>query len=248
MFNKSSQTPLIVELMDISKQNEAILKFFISGVGSKVFKISNTSTDIEAYIIDYDFPGAQARWDENYMDSNKPRIILATHDPKAANSVWVGKPLSSKKLIEAATTIKRLQETMASTPSTSTATQDNDTIQEKPPSIPEVKPFSLVNDTKVAIPKKVSPENTTTATLVRSESLENNQARRVNPTERPIGELIDNSTPRVDQPTPDQSEKKQDTQQKKIKKPKTAEEIAAETAKQERRWKELCGELSLIHI
>ncbi len=240
MFNKSSQTPLIVELMDISKQNEAILKFFISGVGSKVFKISNTSTDIEAYIVDYDFPGAQARWDENYMDSNKPRIILATHDPKAANSVWVGKPLSSKKLIEAATKIKSLQKTTASTPSTST--QDSETMQEKTPSVPEVKPFSLVNDTKVAIPKKVSPENTTTATLVRSESLENNQAKHVDPTKNPMDELMDKSTPRVDQATLNPSENKQDTQKKKIKKPKTAEEIATEAAKQEQRWKELCGE------
>ncbi len=240
MFNKSSQTPLIVELMDISKQNEAILKFFISGVGSKVFKISNTSTDVEAYIIDYDFPGAQARWDENYMDSNKPRIILATLDPKAANSVWVGKPLSSKKLIEAATTIKRLQKTATATPSTST--QDNDAIHEKTPSIPEIKPFSLVNDTKVTIPKKVSTENTTTATLVKSESLENNQQKPLNPTKNPIDELVDNSTPRVDQPPLNLSENKQDTQKKKIKKPKTAEEIAAKVAKQEQRWKELCGE------
>ncbi|MCK5814245.1 MAG: hypothetical protein KAH03_08295 [Cocleimonas sp.] len=237
MFNKSSQTPLIVELMDISKQNEAILKFFISGVGSKVFKISNTASEVEAYIIDYDFPGAQAHWDENYTGENKPRIILATNDPQASNSVWVGKPLSSKKLIEAAATVKNLLENpQLAEPSIST---HNERVAEKTPDKPELKPFSLGNETKMVVPKKRSTVQggVATATLVTSESLESASSNGAN---HHLKEKTDTSKREIDEV--DHAEIEQQSKNIALQQQKTQEKKAVEAAKQERRWKELCGE------
>jgi hypothetical protein len=238
MFNKSSKTPLIVELMDISKQNEAILKFFISGVGSKVFKINNTVSEIEAYIIDYDFPGAEARWNENYTDGSKPRIILATNDPQASNSVWVGKPLSSKKLIEAASTIKALLED----PSLATAPIDNtDRSEEVVLNKPMVKPFSLERETTMVVPKKqIIQEKVATATLVTSEHLEYPNTSKAN---LHLGNVLDNSKVGIEKPILDQPKINQPPENAVLdKRAKTKEEKIAEATQQEKRWKELCGE------
>ncbi len=237
MFNKSSQKPLIVELMDISKQNEAILKFFISGVGSKVFKIGNTSSDIEAYIVDYDFPGAQTHWDTNYSNANKPRIILATNNPQAENSVWVGKPLSSKKLIEAAEMIKDLLEkNPESAPSISTSDDSEKEVPVIP--TPNVTPFSLASETETVVPKKnITQKNATTATLVTSEYPENNEANGLGTSNTPFETQTNNSVT-----SPAKEIAGQVSTQEKIRRPKTKEEIAIRAAQQEKRWKDLCGE------
>jgi hypothetical protein len=224
MFNKSSKEPLIVELMDISKQNEAILKFFISGVGSKVFNIAKISTDVEAYIIDYDFPGAQAHWNTEYADSPKPRIILSTSDPQTGNSVWVGKPLSSKKLIEAAAEVKELLKHPSA--ATSSAPNNIEKKEEKIPQKPELKVFSLGSETRTVLPKKNTvQERETTVALVASEKTEQSNAKNS------TNDNLDHST---------------DLNQSKVavtaKKEKTKEQLALEAKQLERRWKELCGE------
>jgi hypothetical protein len=225
MFNKSSKGPLIVELMDISKQNEAILKFFISGVGSKVFNIASVSTDVEAYIIDYDFPGAKAHWNTAYADDNKPRIILSTTDPRAANSVWVGKPLSSKKLIEAAAQIKEL---LKHSPIVTTPSISNDNGEEEMPEKPEPKVFSLANEIRTVLPKKnTAQEKEATVALVSSEQLEQENIETTN-------DNLDHTIDRSQSEVPPNKEK--------IKTPKTQEQLALEAEQLEKRWKELCGE------
>ena len=241
MFNKTSQRPLIVELMDISKQNEAILKFFISGVGNKVFNIGNSSSEVEAYIIDYDFPGAKAHWDEEHATKNKPCIILSTDNPQADNSVWVGKPLSSKKLIEAATAIKDI---LNKPPSVTTSTLDSGTEglgNADMPKKPDAKAFSLTSETEV--PKKNTiAKKVVTATLVSSEASVDDNGATVSKnkgghtagkpntesglTHIAVGKLKSDQTP----------------EEKPIDKPKTKEQVTQEIARREMRWKELCGE------
>ncbi|MCK5810719.1 MAG: hypothetical protein KAH00_06490 [Cocleimonas sp.] len=219
MFNKTSQRPLIVELMDISKQNEAILKFFISGVGNKVFNIGKTSSEVEAYIIDYDFPGAKAHWDEEHAADNKPCIILSTDNPQTDNSVWVGKPLSSKKLIEAAMAIKDILKQSPSTMSSRLDTEELDS--EVMPKKPDMEVFSLASET--AIPKKdISPKKMAAVTLVSSEQSKTDgiKASAGKPVHIAEGKL----------------------KTKEIKKPRTKEQIAQEVVQREMRWKELCGE------
>jgi hypothetical protein len=242
MFNKSSPRPLIVELMDISKQNEAILKFFISGVGSKVFNIGSASSEVEAYIIDYDFPGARAHWDEEYATDKRPRIILSTDDPQVNNSVWVGKPLSSKKLIEAAARIRDILEQASLEAPEKLEEHSDDLGSEEMLQKPEGKVFSFASETKVVIPKKnVAQKKAVIAPLVSSEErVDKNtevadSGNKDNPAKAnaesnlahiAAGKLRSELTPKKES----------------IGRAKTKEQIAQEIAKREQRWKELCGE------
>jgi hypothetical protein len=236
MFNNSSKKPLIVELMKISKQNEAILKFFISGVGNKVFNIGNSPSEVEAYIIDYDFPGAQAYWDTEHSHDNKPRIILSTNDPVVTNSVWVGKPLSSKKLIEAAATIRKLLENgpLTTVPSTVKNKEMEEVASDVIPPRPETSSFSLIGERKNVLPrKKFTTGKIPTAELVSSEH-SSSTSEKEDIGNRKIGaqhkteDSVDDSLT-VQQSVPNGN------------KPKTKEEIAKEAQLQEQRWEELCG-------
>ena len=235
MFNKSSKGPLIVELMEISKQNEAILKFFISGVGNKVFNIGNTPSEVEAYIIDYDFPGAQAYWNTEHSNDNKPRIILSTNDPVVANSVWVGKPLSSKKLIEAAATIRTLLENGPLT--TASLTGENKEIEETGDNVipprPQATSFSLIGESKNIFPrKKITARKIPTAELVSSEySPSDAQKENIGTVNTGVQHKPEDNTSEIQQPV----------QKEKINQLKTKEQIAKEAQRQEKRWEELCG-------
>ena len=244
MFNNSSDGPLIVELMDISKQNEAILKFFILGVGSKVFNIGSTPSEVEAYIIDYDFPGAKAHWDENHADERKPRIILSTSDPLADNSVWVGKPLSSKKLIEAAATVKELLKNPPTAPAISRSNEadaiDVSHHQERTPQLAEQRPFSLASETPAVVPKKqVIPESLGATTLVSNKSTEHTRGSEPQRQPVPLSSTEQNVRANIEK---ERLEVEQPTQQEKINKPKTKEQIALEAKQLEMRWNELCGD------
>jgi len=232
MFNKSSQGPLVVKLMEISKQNEAILKFFISGVGNKVFNIGNTTSEVEAYIIDYDFPGAQAHWNTEHSNDNKPRIILSTHDPVVANSVWVGKPLSSKKLIEAAATIKKLLENgpLTTLPSIEENKKVEETRDDVIPPRPQATPFSLIGESKNIFPKKkITGGKVLTAELVSSNTEKESLNDNIGVQQKREDSL--NSTSQIQKPV----------QKEKINQSKTKEQIAKEAQLEEERWQELCG-------
>ncbi|MCK5917109.1 MAG: hypothetical protein KAG34_01695 [Cocleimonas sp.] len=239
MFSKSSPRPLIVELMDISKQNEAILKFFISGVGNKVFSIG-TSSEVEAYIVDYDFPGAKAHWDEEQV-ADKPRIILSTDNPQADNSVWVGKPLSSKKLIEAASAIKDILTKSPSVTSSTSASDAENLRNEVKPKKPDGKAVTLATETLV--PKKnTTTEKVTTATLVSSgQSVDDNIDTVTSKSKDFIGRSI-KSESSLSHIAVGKLKSEQVPKKEPINKPKTKEQKAEEVARREMRWKELCGE------
>ncbi len=215
MFQESSQKPLIVELMDISKQNESILKFFISGIGKKVFNIATNSAEVEAYIIDYDFPGAQAHWDNNYADSKIPRIILSTENHQVDRAVWVPKPLSSKNLIAAATSIKEL-------------------LKESP------LPSRKINNTEDDIgedimpikPKTTSNLDKKTTTTPKSSTFENKKL---------LAPLITSDNPVKHSKNIATAKPKLETQKVFKKNVKTPEEIKLEAEQRENRWQELCG-------
>jgi len=228
MFNRSPQKPLIVKLMDISKQNEAILKFFISGIGKKVFNIASSPAEIEAYIIDYDFPGAQAHWDNEYADSKVPRIILSTSDPKVDASVWVAKPLSSKNLIAAAKSIRDL---LINSPLSSISSPSiEDSVEEKMPKIPAMISPNLDKRTKISSPKKDTFNKKLLTPLVTTTDKESSNNTSKN-----------NSIDHTDEKQENIVSKKIEAAHEKERSPKTKEEIALEVELREKRWKELCG-------
>jgi len=220
MFQKSSQNPLSVELMDISKQNEAILKFFISGIGKKVFSIAKNSADVEAYIIDYDFPGVQARWDSDHADSKVPHIILSTENPNKDRSVWVAKPLSSKNLITAAASIRELLNEQPLADRKTTDAEDEDIGDEVMPVKPKAISSHIDNKTSTA-PKLGAFKN-----------------------KKLLAPLVTSDTHQTSNKTPEKSEEKVATVQSpkpEAPKPKTQEEIKREAEQREKRWQELCG-------
>ncbi|MCK5902532.1 MAG: hypothetical protein KAG28_05230 [Cocleimonas sp.] len=225
MFNQSSKKPLVVELMDISQQNEAILKFFISGVGNKVFKIGENPSEVEAYIIDYDFPGAEAHWKREYASSHRPRIILSTYDPQAENAVWVSKPLSSKNLIAAALSVSNLLKATPSSPSIR-RDKDPDGLRETMPQKPVLAtPIThLDQKTNAILPKKAKVQEQASVASLVSETAKSAPQATQSPSEiAPIhNEVISPKTviPQVA----------------------NKEAIAAKIARKKKRWNELCGE------
>lgn len=99
MLTHSKSGPLKVSLLTISPHNRAILEFFFTGAGRNLFKIVSVQ-EAEAFIVDYDHPGAREDW-EKHRATQKAGIILSVHAVDLPNTVWVAKPLTSKALTEA---------------------------------------------------------------------------------------------------------------------------------------------------
>ena len=235
MFNKSSQKPLIVELMDLSQQNESILKFFISGVGRKVFKIAANPTEVEAYIMDYDFPGAEAHWDSEFKDSNKPRIIISTYDPKIEGAVWVGKPLSSKSLITAAESVHALNVNNVVDKKASLEIDDSNEEDNKDNASNFVIPEPKVEEKKTTlVPKKSTlKEKKTLASLVAETEVAQQDKEKEEFT------LVDNHA-KLKTTSTDGEEIKKHTPLK--------EEKVVSAEQVEARWKELCGDSDDVNV
>lgn len=102
---------LRVSLLTISPHNRAILEFFFAGAGKALFRIVPDS-EAQAFIIDYDHPGAHEEWQKINSAHVHPCIVLSIRDVSLPNSIWVSKPLTSKALIEAA---KKVQTLVSST-------------------------------------------------------------------------------------------------------------------------------------
>jgi len=140
MPEQSRQKPLMVQLLDISPHNKAILEFYIASKGHKTFKITQNPESADAFIIDYDFPNAKQDWDENYAILLKPRIILAMQDPQESNAIWVAKPLTSQSLTHAADEIQSIIQNGLTSPqtinnesvSTDLDSRDNDSSTDTP--------------------------------------------------------------------------------------------------------------------
>lgn len=98
---------LKVSLLTISPHNRAILEFFFAGAGKTLFRITSAH-EAEAFIIDYDHPGAREEWEKLHLNQPSPCIVLSIRDVSLPNSIWVAKPLTSKALTEAAQRVQAL--------------------------------------------------------------------------------------------------------------------------------------------
>ncbi len=107
MFNKNNNKPVKIGILEISTQNKSILEFFFSSAGKTLFKEVNVA-EADAFIIDYDFPGAKESWETTFNTSGKPGIILSIHEVSLASAIWVSKPLTAKALTEAGQKLKEI--------------------------------------------------------------------------------------------------------------------------------------------
>lgn len=117
----TQKRPLKVHLLDISPHNQAILEFFFTGAGKQVFQVVNSQQDAEIFITDFDYPGAQKRWYEDYSDLDKTTIVIAMQEPepKKSNCRWIPKPITSINLINASKNIE--EQPTISTPTAPTS-------------------------------------------------------------------------------------------------------------------------------
>ena len=107
MLGITRKKVLKVSLLDISPHNRAILEFFFAGAGSRLFK-TTAQSEADAFIVDFDHPNAQKNWEKINENLNKPTLALAFYETNAKNTIWLGKPLTTQALSDAADKIQTL--------------------------------------------------------------------------------------------------------------------------------------------
>ena len=109
MIEQSQQkTTLRVCLEDVGTHNKAVLDFFFAKLGKDAFYCVDSQHETNVLIIDYDFPPARMRYENEYRDWQKPAIILSISEVSLDNTVWLPKPLTSRALLDAAASVQKL--------------------------------------------------------------------------------------------------------------------------------------------
>lgn len=95
-----------IAMLELSDQNRAVLEFYFSSVGQKLYSaVSEDKAD--AFIIDYDYPGAIETVAEK-LKTNKPIVILSVKEQAQASTIWLEKPLTADALSNAATQLNEM--------------------------------------------------------------------------------------------------------------------------------------------
>jgi len=108
-------TTLRVCLEDVGTHNKAVLDFFFAKLGQQTFHCVDSQDEANVLIIDYDFPPARQRYESEYQAWNKPAIILSISEVSLDNVIWLAKPLTSRALLDAATSVQGLLNSEIST-------------------------------------------------------------------------------------------------------------------------------------
>lgn len=107
MLDKIKTKPIKIEILDISPKNRAVLEFFFSNSGKSLFKKSNQD-NADAFIIDYDFPGAKESWQKVFDATQKPAIVFSFKNIDLPYTVSVAKPITAKALADASIKLKKI--------------------------------------------------------------------------------------------------------------------------------------------
>ncbi|MGK0270756.1 MAG: hypothetical protein ACI88H_001406 [Cocleimonas sp.] len=96
-----------IAMLEISDQNKAVLEFYFSSTGEDLYNLVDKAK-AEAFIYDYDYPGAKGAVKQLLETSDKPVVILSVREQNIPKTLWLAKPLSAAALTEAADTIKQM--------------------------------------------------------------------------------------------------------------------------------------------
>jgi len=107
MLTTANQKPISVGILEISSQNKAILEFFFTNAGKKMFKEVSLEK-ASAFIIDYDSVGAKSSWEAIFKETQKPGIIISIKEVDLPSCIWLPKPLTVQALTEAGDSIKEM--------------------------------------------------------------------------------------------------------------------------------------------
>lgn len=103
MIDKSNQNiTLRVCLEDVGTHNKAVLDFFFAKLGQHTFSRVDTQEEANVLIIDYDYPPARQRYEEEFQEWHKPAIVLSISPVEINEAIWLAKPLTSRALMDAA--------------------------------------------------------------------------------------------------------------------------------------------------
>jgi len=154
MIDHSKQsTTLKVCLDDAGTHNRAILDFFFAKLGQHIFRCVGTQEESNVLLIDYDFPPARQRYEEEYKQWQKPALVLSISEVSLDNSIWLAKPLTSRALLDAAETLQQqiakgavpvnTAESNHQASETSIATPAPNTVLQRPPTQASSSPTTL---------------------------------------------------------------------------------------------------------
>ncbi len=228
--NTPKQT-LKIYLLDISPHNQAILEFFFSGAGRQDFQIVDLEDEATAFLTDFDYPGAQQRWESDYAGLNKPSIILAMTDPALDNCTWVPKPITSKNMVGASHAITGLSTNSGSGLS-------KVAMQTKVEPTPPDRHMQNYKPGKMAVESPFSAGSRSSSPAVRRHSQE----------QQDIPVLIEEKVEEKEKSAPNEPETKVSKEEKATtEKAKPVPEIAIklesdeDAKKAQERWSHLCG-------
>ncbi len=136
MLDTIKTMPIKIEILDISPKNKAVLEFFFKHSGKSLFKKSNQD-NADAFIIDYDFPGAKESWKKVFDATQKPAIVFSFKKVDLPYTISVGKPITAKALTKAGAELKEM---MALKQSTLLEATEQETKQEETSLVGETQP------------------------------------------------------------------------------------------------------------
>lgn len=98
---------LQIAMLELSDQNRAVLDFYFTSAGSNLYTVVDEDK-AEAFITDYDVPGAKEQVESLIITHKKPIIILSVREQEIPSTIWLAKPLTADSLTKAADSLKQM--------------------------------------------------------------------------------------------------------------------------------------------
>jgi len=96
-----------IAMLEISAQSKAVIEFYFNSVGKNLYTVV-AKDKADAFIADYDYPGAKDHVAEILSTENKPVIILSIKEQELPSTIWLAKPLTADSLTKAADKLQQM--------------------------------------------------------------------------------------------------------------------------------------------
>ncbi|MEH6457573.1 MAG: hypothetical protein V7749_14690, partial [Cocleimonas sp.] len=103
-----------IAMLELSDQNRAVLDYYFSSTGKSLFTLVDED-EADAFITDYDYPGAKESVEKILSTNNKPIVILSVREKQLPSTVWLAKPIVSSELAKTADSLRQMILTASTT-------------------------------------------------------------------------------------------------------------------------------------
>jgi len=90
-----------IAMLELSDQNRAVLDYYFSSAGKKLFTVVSEDK-ADAFITDYDYPGAKDYLSKIQSTHNKPVVVLSIREQDLPSTAWLAKPITGHALAKTA--------------------------------------------------------------------------------------------------------------------------------------------------